>query len=154
MNQFILISVIALAIIAFIIIICIIIKKERDYDKANLGQVRVFTNGEAYIIEQYGMCGDYIDSWARYDRACEMVFFKNQRTSESKWIIPYYGWRSLNTKGNASMLGFGSTGTRVYEIRNKDLIEDIKSIALENFEKAKKQRDYMNKKWTEVGKDL
>lgn len=144
---------IVIALVVCVVVACKQIKEDREYTKANLGKVRVLTNGDAYIVQQYGMCGNYIDQWASYERECKMVFFKEQKDSESHWIVPYYAWYSLNGCANAVMLGFGKTGPKQYEIKNKDLIDYIKTTAEENFEKAKAKRDYKRKPWSEMKDD-
>lgn len=114
------------------------------YKQKHLGETRIYTNGDKFVVVQYGYIGAYLDKWDDFRRECFIKFFEKGHS---------IGWQYINSSARAEMLGFGKEGNTKYEF---DSLDDAKQAAKEaqlNFEEQRIEFSKTTKKWRRVKED-
>ena len=128
--------------IAFIIICLVIwgVIRSVKYTRDNLGKTKILTNGDRFVLMQYGCLGELIDKWSSVRRSALMRFFDGK----------YPDWYYLDDNANIAMSGFGKVEAIRYEFLSLEDARDAEQLALKQYEEQKKQHEYDQRKWNQL----
>lgn len=131
------------AVIAFAIICLVIwgVRKSEKYTRENLGKTKILTNGDRFVLMQYGCLGELIDKWSSYRRSAMIRFFDGECPPD---------WYYLDNHANIAMSGFGKVESIRYEFPSLEKARYAEQLALKQYDEQKKQHEYDQQTWQEV----
>lgn len=124
-------------------IICLVIWgwwKSVKYTRENMGKTKILTNGDRFVLMQYGCLGELIDKWSSYRRSAMIRFFDGK----------YPDWYFLDDTANIAMSGFGKIEAIRYDFLSLEDARNAEQLALKQYDEQKKQHEYDQRTWQEV----
>lgn len=112
------------------------------YTRTHLGLTRILTNGDKYVVQQYGYLGKFVNKWVSGRRSAYLNFFSGK----------YPDWYYINDDAYVAMTGFGTQENVMYQF---DTLEDAQKVtrrARDNFLEQKKEHEYKLREWKEVNR--
>lgn len=110
------------------------------YTRTHLGLTRILTNGDKYVVQQYGYLGKFVDIWAEGRRSAYLMFFSGK----------YPDWYYINDEGDVEMTGFGTRENVMYQFDTLEDAQEATRRARDNFLAQKTEHEYDSRPWKEI----
>ena len=114
------------------------------YTRTHLGLTRILTNGDKYVVQQYGYLGKFVDMWSSGRRSAYLMFFSGK----------YPDWYYINDDAYVAMTGFGTQQNVMYQFDTFEAALKAAELAHENFLEQKTEHEYDTRPWKEIRKEI